>query len=165
METEMKIGNDLPNEASENETKAVDKKKNELSSHISVKEFLNYLKTAYQLQDNDNGDGILMSGGMKDAVDWLKRKENQELLRINSICCQTSDTLLQEDKKDMRSRKSSSSCSSSNNTSISNLSEAEPLKNKLSEVLSEGLLDSVLPYLVQNAANIKKNLSVKLNGL
>nr|CAH7742787.1 unnamed protein product [Callosobruchus chinensis] len=165
METGMKISNDFSNESNENEAKVVAKKKNEMSSHISVKEFLNYLKTAYQLQDNDNGDGILMSGGMKDAVDWLKSKENQELLRINSICCQTSDSLLQEDKKDTRSKKSGSSCSSSNHTPISNISEAEPLKNKLSEVLSEGLLDSVLPYLVQNAANIKKNLSVKLNGL
>nr|CAH7742784.1 unnamed protein product [Callosobruchus chinensis] len=163
METGMKISNDFSNESNENEAKVVAKKKNEMSSHISVKEFLNYLKTAYQLQDNDNGDGILMSGGMKDAVDWLKSKENQELLRINSICCQTSDSLLQEDKKDTRSKKSGSSCSSSNHTPISNISEAEPLKNKLSEVLSEGLLDSVLPYLVQNAANIKKNLSVKLN--
>ncbi|CAH1981640.1 unnamed protein product [Acanthoscelides obtectus] len=98
MEAEMKIGIDTADEKG-NETKALVKKKNE-SSHISVKEFLNYLKTAYQLQDNESGgDGILMSGGMKDAVDWLKSKENQELLRINSICCQTSDTLLQEDAK------------------------------------------------------------------
>ncbi|CAH1981639.1 unnamed protein product [Acanthoscelides obtectus] len=162
MEAEMKIGIDTADEKG-NETKALVKKKNE-SSHISVKEFLNYLKTAYQLQDNESGgDGILMSGGMKDAVDWLKSKENQELLRINSICCQTSDTLLQEDAKETRSKKSGTSCTNSNSASVGNLSEADSLKNKLSEVLSEGLLDSVLPYLVQNAANIKKNLSVKLN--
>ncbi|CAH2016000.1 unnamed protein product [Acanthoscelides obtectus] len=85
MEAEMKIGIDTADEKG-NETKALVKKKNE-SSRISVKEFLNYLKTAYQLQDNESGgEGILMSGGMKDAVDWLKSKENQELLRINSIC-------------------------------------------------------------------------------
>lgn len=41
-------------------------------------------------------------------------------------------------------------------------SDAEPLKRKLSEVLSEGLLDSVLPYLVQNAA--VKKIPPKITG-
>lgn len=42
--------------------------------------------------------------------------------------------------------------------------DAEPLKRKLSEVLSEGLLDSVLPYLMQHAAVSIKKPSSKNSG-
>lgn len=41
--------------------------------------------------------------------------------------------------------------------SVSSTSDTDPLKKKLNEVLSEGLLDSVLPYLVQNATSLKKS--------
>ncbi|XP_023022944.2 SANT and BTB domain regulator of class switch recombination isoform X1 [Leptinotarsa decemlineata] len=120
-------------------------------SHISIKEFLNFLKTAYQVQDSV--EGILISGGMSEAVNWLKRKENQMILKKNSICCQTSDIYLQEDKKEVVRKQSVVSC----------LSDADPLKMKLNEVLSEGLLDSVLPYLVQNVTSSKKSLPPKGN--
>ncbi|XP_018562047.1 uncharacterized protein KIAA1841 homolog [Anoplophora glabripennis] len=110
------------------------------ASQISIQEFLNFLKTAYQVQDSV--EGILMSGGMSEAVNWLKRKENQ--MSLKSICCQT---ILDVNKK----------------RSAASVSDADPLKRKLNEVLSEGLLDSVLPYLVQNATSVKKSIA-KLHG-
>lgn len=66
-------------------------------SHISIEEFLNFLKTAYQIQESV--EGVLMSGGLTDAVNWLKKKETQNLLKENSICCQTSETVLHDEKK------------------------------------------------------------------
>lgn len=76
------------------ESKAIIRKIDE-SSQISIHEFLNYLKTAYQViypgpsnilllsiyllfkinfQVQDNIEGILVSGGMSEAVRWLKKK-------------------------------------------------------------------------------------------
>lgn len=42
--------------------------------------------------------------------------------------------------------------------------DAEPLKRKLSEVLSEGLLDSVLPYLIQHTTVTAKKVTNKNTG-
>ncbi|KAJ8954125.1 hypothetical protein NQ318_005719, partial [Aromia moschata] len=77
-------------------------------------------------------EGILIAGGMTDAVNWLKRKEHQLTLEKNSICCQTSDTVLIEankgsgdgDKKELARRKSCSSAS-----------EGDVLKKRLNEVV------------------------------
>lgn len=48
--------------------------------------------------------------------------------------------------------------------SLTTVDSSIPLKRKLSEVLSEGLLDSVLPYLVQNASqpNSRRSSVAKL---
>lgn len=40
-----------------------------------------------------------MAGGLTDAVNWLKKKETQNLLSENSISCQTSEGTLQNDKR------------------------------------------------------------------
>lgn len=40
-----------------------------------------------------------MSGGLTDAVNWLKKKETQNLLKENSISCQTSEMCLPEKGK------------------------------------------------------------------
>ncbi|XP_064214655.1 SANT and BTB domain regulator of class switch recombination [Tribolium castaneum] len=95
---------------------------------ITIKEFLDFLKTAYQVQDNL--ENLLLANGMTEAVDWLKLKEN-ELVKPKE-----SETDSKE-KRDLTRRKSDSSTDSN-----------DTIKRKLSEVLSEGLLDSVLPYLV-----------------
>lgn len=42
--------------------------------------------------------------------------------------------------------------------------DVEPLKRKLSEVLSEGLLDSVLPYLMHNTVTTVKKSVNKILG-
>lgn len=50
------------------------------------------------LQIQDSVEGVLISGGLTDAVEWLKKKETQSLLKDNSVSCQTLETL-QDDKK------------------------------------------------------------------
>lgn len=40
-----------------------------------------------------------MSGGLTDAVNWLKKKETQNLLKQNSISSQTSDMGIPDEKK------------------------------------------------------------------
>lgn len=104
-------------------------------SHITVTEFLNFLKTAYQVQGSL--EGMLLEGGIGDAVTWLKSKEAEFALKGPSAAIQTSDTLLHLTKE----------------------TDQDPVKHKLNEVLSEGLLDSVLPYLVQSAHSMKKSSS------
>ncbi|KAG5897817.1 hypothetical protein JTB14_011817 [Gonioctena quinquepunctata] len=117
-------------------------KSNRSTSQISIQEFLSFLKTAYQVQDPV--EGMLMSNGMTEVVNWLKKKETQIVLKRNSVCCQTSEKLFHEDNKETREK------------SKTNPTDTESLKGKLNEVLSEGLLDSVLPYLVQNVPSSKK---------
>ncbi|KAJ8933777.1 hypothetical protein NQ314_013813 [Rhamnusium bicolor] len=131
--------------------KATNKLKiNSDAAQISIREFLNFLKTAYQVQDSV--EGILLSGGMTEAVNWLKCKENQIALKKNSSYSQTSDTNLSNESGDDKNVNSK--------RSLTNVSDSELLKRQLGEVLSEGLLDSVLPYLVQNAKNSSRKNSV-----
>lgn len=106
----------------------MDKQANQTGSRITVTEFLNFLKTAYQVQGSL--EGMLLESGMGEAVTWLKSKEAEFALKGTSAAVQTSDTLLQ---------------------------------TELTEVLSEGLLDSVLPYLVQSTHSMKKSTSATLN--
>ncbi|KAH0822226.1 hypothetical protein GEV33_000565 [Tenebrio molitor] len=105
------------------------------SSEITIKEFLDFLRTAYQVQDSL--ESMLLANGMTEAVDWLKLKEN-ELVKPKDI--EPEPKPKQEDKRDLTRKKSDSS------------SDGDPIKRKLSEVLSEGLLDSVLPYLVPSSS-------------
>lgn len=129
IDTRSKENNMEPNNKQENHTDP---------SHITVTEFLNFLKTAYQVQGSL--EGMLLEGGMGDAVTWLKSKEAEFALKGPSAAIQTSDTLLQTSE-----------------------TEQDPLRHKLNEVLSEGLLDSVLPYLVQSTHSIKKSSSTTIN--
>ncbi|KAF5284217.1 hypothetical protein FQR65_LT00217 [Abscondita terminalis] len=94
------------------------------ASEITFKQFLDFLKTAYQV--NDSVEGMLLAEGMTDIVDWIKLKES-ELVKPRDFACQT------EFKK-----KSESSFSNS----------SENVKRKLNEVLSEGILDSVLSNMI-----------------
>ncbi|XP_056633880.1 SANT and BTB domain regulator of class switch recombination [Diorhabda sublineata] len=122
-------------------------------SEISIKEFLNFLRTAYQVQDSI--ENILTANGMSDAIEWLKRKETLMLLNQNSVSCQTTiDINGDGDKKEICRKKSAASLCAG---------DCEPLKRKLSEVISEGLLDSVLPYLVHPTSSKKSVVSVKMN--
>lgn len=59
------------------------------NSNITVKEFLDFLKTAYQVQDSV--EGVLLENGLSDSVDWIKLKES-ELVRPRDVSCQTSDS-------------------------------------------------------------------------
>ncbi|CAG9815083.1 unnamed protein product [Phaedon cochleariae] len=117
-------------------------KADENVSEISIKEFLNFLKTAYQVQESV--ENFMISNGMTEAVNWLKLKENQLVLQQNSISSQTSNVLLSEENIEAN-RKKSMTCAS-----------ADSLKVKLNEVLTEGLLDSVLPYLLPTHPPTKK---------
>lgn len=54
---------------------------------ISMKEFLGYLQTAYQV--TDSVEEILQAEGMVEAVDWIKLK-NTELVKPKTVSCQTS---------------------------------------------------------------------------
>lgn len=91
----------------------------------------------------DSVEGVLIAGGMTDAVNWLKQKEYQ--FNKNHMSSQTSATELRKSENDL-------------------------LKHKLNEVLSEGLLDSILPYLIQNnsssscSTNSRKNSLIKISG-
>ncbi|KAL1502409.1 hypothetical protein ABEB36_007555 [Hypothenemus hampei] len=126
-------------------------------AQITIGEFLNFLKTAYQVQESV--EGLLVEGGMKDVVTWLKSKEVEFATNTKSLSVQTSDTLIPKktlDKKLDILKPKDSGCSLSQNHS-------EVLTHKLNEVLSEGLLDSVLPFLLQNTNSLKKcpSLNVK----
>ncbi|KAK9874424.1 hypothetical protein WA026_002768 [Henosepilachna vigintioctopunctata] len=127
-------------------------------SEITIKEFLEFLKTAYQVQESL--EGILMASGMTEAIDWLKLKESQFIKR-SEIACQTSEKeiLVKEAAAADSSRIISSKCSDMLEMKVSKaLSEgflaksSELLDAKLSEVLSEGLLDPILPILPIMAA-------------
>ncbi|XP_018323565.1 uncharacterized protein KIAA1841 homolog [Agrilus planipennis] len=100
-------------------------------SSITVKQFLGFLKTAYQVQENI--EDILLANGMQEAVDWIKLKES-ELIRTD-FSCQTSQTNLTDNEKCLK------------NVTVDSTAE-QSLQNKLNEALSEGILDSVLPYLL-----------------
>ncbi|XP_044764034.1 uncharacterized protein KIAA1841 homolog isoform X2 [Coccinella septempunctata] len=125
-------------------------------SEITVKEFLEFLKTAYQVQESL--EGILTASGMTQAIDWLKLKESQFIKR-NETACQTSSTpsLYKEPSaSDCSSRKASSTSAKSLDIADSKSSKShsdflakscESLTAKLNEVLSEGLLDPILPLL------------------
>ncbi|XP_060533747.1 SANT and BTB domain regulator of class switch recombination isoform X2 [Cylas formicarius] len=127
--------------------KALNKSKDPEYSQITISEFLNFLKMAYQVQDSV--EGALVAGGMGEAVNWLRSKENELGKKNKSQCCQTSDTLLPKPSPEDINGICRKTSLIMNNSDI--------LKKKLQEVLSEGLLDSVLPYLIQNAAPLKKN--------
>ncbi|CAH1110164.1 unnamed protein product [Psylliodes chrysocephalus] len=134
------------------------KKIEDNSSQISIKEFLNFLKVAYQVQDSI--ENVLTANGMIEAVDWLKRKETLLLLSQNSVSSQTIPEIYQErlpdEKKEIIIRRKSAS-------SLGSTCDPEPLKRKLSDLVTDGLLDSVLPYLVNNTASKKSLVSVKVN--
>ncbi|ENN71453.1 hypothetical protein YQE_11871, partial [Dendroctonus ponderosae] len=120
-------------------------------AHITISEFLNFLKTAYQVQDSV--EGVLLEGGMSEAVNWLKSKEIESTIKGRSMSVQTSDTLLRKGSAD-DNKKELAKKRESNGTLVD---DSDILKQKLNEVLSEGLLDSVLPYLVQSTNSLKKN--------
>ncbi|KAL3271538.1 hypothetical protein HHI36_022015 [Cryptolaemus montrouzieri] len=126
-------------------------------SEITVKEFLEFLKTAYQVQESL--EGVLMASGMTDAIDWLKLKESQFIKR-NETACQTSESgnpSKESSVTDILSKKNSSissKCLDSGDFKLSRaisdgfLSKSRDILNaKLNEVLSEGLLDPILPIL------------------
>lgn len=100
-------------------------------TEISMKQFLDFLRTAYQV--TDSVEDVLQAEGMVEEVDWIKLK-NTEMIKPKAVSCQTSQTII---------------------------GDGDGIKTKLDEVLNEGLLDSVLPYMVP--ANQKKSLS-KLSG-
>lgn len=58
------------------------------TSEITVREFLDFLKTAYQV--NDSLEGVLLENGLTETVDWIKLKES-ELVKPKDVCCQTSE--------------------------------------------------------------------------
>lgn len=72
------------------------KKLEQDNSEISFKEFMDFLKTAYQIEGNV--DTILKSEGMSDVVNWLQVKENN-LIKPKEMAVQTSDANLGNVKK------------------------------------------------------------------
>lgn len=96
----------------------------------------------YQVQDTV--EGTLLAQGFKEAVDWIKLKDSQLVRReaeVQTSIIQIGDGCCDKRKSDM--------------AVLAN--EDDVLKSKLVEVLSEGLLDSVLPYLMP--ANPVKKVS------
>lgn len=104
----------------------------------------------------DSIEGTLLAQGFKEAVDWIKLKDSQLVRREASA--QTSNTQIEDgnEKRDYTRRKS--------DTAIMTGSGEDPLKKKLGEVLSEGLLDSVLPYLIPATPIKRVSTTTKLPG-
>lgn len=102
----------------------------------------------------DTVEGTLLAQGFKEAVDWIKLKDSQLVKREAEV--QTSTIRIGDgsDKRDCGRRKSDTAI-------LANGEDA--LKNKLGEVLSEGLLDSVLPYLISGNPIKKISTSNKLS--
>lgn len=120
------------------------------------------------MQVHDSLENILAANGMNEAVDWLKLKEN-ELVKAKDS---DTDTRQKTDEKRGNKRKIKPNFCNSfqldvtrrrSDTSTSSDS-SDPVKRKLSEVLSEGLLDSVLPYLVPSSSQqtSRRNSTVKV---
>lgn len=82
----------------------------------------------------DSLEGHLVSDGMTEVVNWIKLKES-ELVKPRDFGCQTMD--LKEYKK----------------KSEVNLTSLDNVKRKLSEVLNEGILDSVLSNMIPSASS------------
>nr|XP_022910677.1 uncharacterized protein KIAA1841 homolog [Onthophagus taurus] len=122
------------------------------TSEITVKEFLDFLKTAYQVQENI--EGILKNEGHTEIVDWLELKQNN-LIKPKDIAIQTSDIKVNATEK----KQPLQYFEICNNESVE-------IKRKLSEILSEGIFDSVLSFLVpQNISNIQRRSSIaKMQG-
>ncbi|KAK5638995.1 hypothetical protein RI129_013290 [Pyrocoelia pectoralis] len=111
-------------------TASVKKTSSQEGSEITMKQFFDFLKTAYQVTDSIETAGL--GDGMLQFIDWVKLKES-ELLKPREIACQTIET------KEIK-RKSDSTLSQSNSI--------ESVKMKLGEVLAEGIFDSVLNHMV-----------------
>lgn len=105
--------------------------KSKTCSEISMKQFLDFLRTAYQVTDSVE-DTLAQAEGTSEVIDWIKLR-NTEFVDDNT----------------------------SNNSSQTPPDSV--MRQKLDEVLSEGLLDSVLPYLVPNTTS-KPKTGTKLSG-
>lgn len=57
-------------------------------AEISIKEFLDFLKTAYQV--SDSVEDILSAEGLVEEVDWIKLK-NSEIVKPKAASCQTTN--------------------------------------------------------------------------
>ncbi|KAF5285121.1 hypothetical protein FQA39_LY16810 [Lamprigera yunnana] len=98
-------------------------------SSITICQFLDFLKTAYQVTGSI--EAVLLADGMTKMVDWIKLKES-ELVKPRDFACQA-------DIKDTKKK---------SDVAIASVNSSESIKRKLSEVLSEGILDSVLDNMV-----------------
>lgn len=112
----------------QNKIIALNRHKPEISSEISMKEFLDFLRTAYQVADSVE-DTLASVEGTSEVVNWIKLK-NTSLVQNKSITCNDSGNAVED---------------------------PENMKQKLDHILSEGLLDSVLPYLVPATAAKSKS--------
>ncbi|XP_031331603.1 uncharacterized protein KIAA1841 homolog isoform X1 [Photinus pyralis] len=99
-------------------------------SEITMRQFLDFLKIAYQVTDSI--EGVELGDRMMQFIDWVKLKES-ELVKPREIACQTIEL------KDPKRR---SECLLLPSNSI------ESVKSKLGEVLAEGLFDSVLNHMI-----------------
>ncbi|CAH0549026.1 unnamed protein product [Brassicogethes aeneus] len=141
-------------------TKSNAPKLSENCSQITIKEFLTLLTTAYQVQDSV--EGVLMEGGKIEALNWLRMKENGG----KNSYAQTSESnfeILPAESCEMGEQKEAVKKKSS--TTTMSCFDVDPIKQKLNVVLSEGLLDSVLPFLVDNAGNKRKNVIATSNSM
>ncbi|GLV36803.1 uncharacterized protein CBL_02362 [Carabus blaptoides fortunei] len=105
------------------------------ASEISIKQFLDFLRTAYQVSESVE-ETLSSVEGTAEAVDWIKLK-NTELVKPKTTHSVANHCVKNEE----------SECT---------------IRVKLDEVLNEGLLDSVLPYLVPPNAP-KKTSSTKIS--
>ncbi|XP_019874346.2 SANT and BTB domain regulator of class switch recombination isoform X2 [Aethina tumida] len=123
------------------------------ASQITIKEFLTVLTAAYQV--HESVEGVLMEGGKTEALNWLRMKENGG----KNTYCQTSKTNLPSEEETNPEIDVDKPTTDNSNTEVRKSKsvnfDIEPVKNKLHVVLSEGLLDSVLPYLVENTPQRK----------
>lgn len=94
-----------------------------------------------------------MAQGFKEAVDWIKLKDSQLVKREAEV--QTSSTRFGDasDKRNYGRRKSDTPTA---------VNGEDALRTKLGEVLTEGLLDSVLPYIVPANSMKKASTSNKI---
>lgn len=110
---------------------------------------------------------MLLTEGNTEAVDWIRLKET-EFAKPKGVAIQTSDCSL------------SSDCSSKRGTSLGTragleyckafaIAETggkpkdlpEPIRQKLTDVLNEGILDSVLPYMIPPISTTQPHVSRK----
>lgn len=104
---------------------------------------------------HESVEGVLMEGGKTEALNWLRMKENGG----KNTYCQTSKTNLPSEEETNPEIDVDKPTTDTSNTEVRKSKsvnfDIEPVKNKLHVVLSEGLLDSVLPYLVENTPQRK----------
>lgn len=110
-------------------------------------------------------EGVLLTDGNTEAVDWIKLKET-EFAKPKGVAIQTSDCSLSSNCSSKRGIYSQAGFEFGKCLVIAEAGGKakdlpEPMRQKLTDVLNEGILDSVLPYMIPPICTTQTHVSRK----